>query len=84
LKHLLVTPLQAGQLLQTARKAAGLSQAGLATRLGLGQSRLSKLEQNPGSITLDQLLALCAALSLELSLQERDGSPAPSQARTEW
>ncbi|MDB5912121.1 MAG: transcriptional regulator [Ramlibacter sp.] len=83
MKHILVTPLQVGQLLQTARKAAGQSQAQLAARLGLSQSRLSKLEQNPGSLTLDQLLALCGALALEMSVQER-GAPGAAAAATEW
>jgi HTH-type transcriptional regulator/antitoxin HipB len=83
LKHVLLTPLQVGQLLQTARKAAGQSQAQLAALVGLSQSRLSKLEQNPGSITLDQLLALCGALALELSVQERAPGDGDGGA-TEW
>jgi HTH-type transcriptional regulator/antitoxin HipB len=80
-KHILLTPLQAGHILQSARKAAGLSQAQLAAQVGLGQSRLSKLEQAPGALTLDQLLALCGALGLELTMQPRGEAPA---AATEW
>jgi HTH-type transcriptional regulator/antitoxin HipB len=80
-QHILLTPLQAGRLLQSARKAAGKSQAELAARVGLSQSRLSKLEQNPGALTLDQLLALCGALGLELTVQPRGEAPASG---TEW
>ena len=81
MKHVLLTPLQAGQLLQSARKAAGRSQAELAPLVGLSQSRLSKLEQNPGTLTLDQLLALCGALGLELTVQPRAEAAATG---TEW
>jgi HTH-type transcriptional regulator/antitoxin HipB len=73
-KHILLTSAQLGQLLQSARKASGYSQARLAPLAGLSQSRLSKLEQNPGAITVDQLLALCSGLGLELALQQRGSS----------
>ena len=72
---------QAGPLLQSARKAAGLSQEALARRLGISQSRLSAMELDPGSISLDQLVALCAALGLELVVQSRPG-PAGDLADT--
>ena len=92
MKHVLLTATQLGQLLQSARKAAGHSQADLAALVDLSQSRLSKLEHKPGSITLEQLLALCASLGLELVLQQRgqpDGTgaraqPQPDTAGPEW
>ena len=65
MKYLLRTTYQLGQLLQSARKRAGWSQTELAVRINLSQSRLSKLEQNPGSMTVDQLLALCGSLGLD-------------------
>ncbi|WP_284616420.1 helix-turn-helix domain-containing protein [Aquabacterium humicola] len=74
MKQLISVPAQAGALLQAARKAARLSQTTLAQRLGLSQSRVSAMELDPGSISLEQLLALCAALQLELVMQTR---PAP-------
>lgn len=74
MKHVLLTTTQVGRLLQSARKAAGHSQADLAALIGLSQPRLSKLEQNPGSATVAQLLALCGSLGLELVLQQR-GQP---------
>jgi HTH-type transcriptional regulator/antitoxin HipB len=65
---------QFAPILQAARKSAGLSQTELAQRLGLSQSRMSAMEFDPASIRLDQLLALCSSLHLELVVQTR---PAP-------
>ena len=52
-------------------------------RINLSQSRLSKLEQNPGSMTVDQLLALCGSLGLDLTLQVR-GTDEPAATPAEW
>jgi HTH-type transcriptional regulator / antitoxin HipB len=82
MQHVLLTTMQAGQLLQSARKAAGMSQEQLAARVGIGQSRLSKLEQNAGGLTLKQLLALCGALRLELSVGPKPDSGSPTGS--EW
>jgi HTH-type transcriptional regulator/antitoxin HipB len=67
---LLATP-QLGQTLLAARKARGMSQAALASRLGLSQPRVSFLEQNAGDLSVDQLLAWCAILGLELTIGSR-------------
>lgn len=40
------------------RKALGLTQAEVASRLGISQSRLSELENQPVALTVDRLLAL--------------------------
>jgi HTH-type transcriptional regulator/antitoxin HipB len=46
---------------------------------------VSELELAPGTLSVDQLLALCAQLGLELSVQPRDDSlPAPSTPATDW
>jgi HTH-type transcriptional regulator/antitoxin HipB len=50
-----------------------LSQTTLARRLGISQSRMSAMELDPGSISLEQLLALCGALDLELVIQRKPG-----------
>ena len=41
------TPAQLGLLLQSARKARGMTQAELAARVRLRQSRISQLEKDP-------------------------------------
>jgi len=84
MNHRLVTAAQLGQLLQTARRGAGRSQADLAATVGLSQSRLSKLELNPGTLTVDQLLALCASLDLELTLQPRSAAPDTASQPDAW
>lgn len=74
---------QAAPLLRSARKRRGLSQTDLAGRLGLAQSRVSEMERNPGRMSLDQLLAVCALLGLEVVLQPRGISPAGDGAVSE-
>jgi HTH-type transcriptional regulator/antitoxin HipB len=69
MQHRISTADQLGLLLQAARKAGHFTQARLAAQMGLSQSRLSKIEQNPGSATVQQLLALCSVLGIELLMQ---------------
>jgi len=45
----------------------------LAQRLGISQSRLSAMELDPGSINVEQLLALLAALNHEVLVQPKKG-----------
>lgn len=80
----IVTTLQLGVLLQGARKSRKFTQAKLAARLGISQSRLSDLERMPGSLSVDQLLALCGQLGLQLSLEAPEGKAAPRIENTEW
>ena len=68
MQHRIVSADQLGLLLQSARKAAHFTQVRLACQMGLSQSRLSKIEQNPGSATVQQLLALCGVLGIELMM----------------
>lgn len=94
MKQLLSVAPQLGPILQGARKAAGLNQTQLASRLGISQSRVSALEQNPGTITVEQLLALCGALGLEVHVASKPvpASESPTQSwhvserppSTEW
>jgi HTH-type transcriptional regulator/antitoxin HipB len=69
MQHRILTADQLGLLLQAARKAGHFTQARLAAQMGLSQSRLSKIEQDPGSATVQQLLALCSVLDIELVMQ---------------
>jgi len=64
---------QIGLLLQSARKAGHFTQAHLAAQMGLSQSRLSKMEQSPGSATVQQLLSMCSVLGIDLVMQRRFG-----------
>lgn len=70
--HPLATALQLGQLLKAARKRRKLTQAAVASRIGLSQNRLSYLELHPDEISVKQLLAWCATVGLELRMGDRD------------
>lgn len=75
----LVTAQQVGHLLVARRKALSLSQAEMAQRLGISQSRYSEIETAPERITLERLLAIAAALGFEVALQERPASTTTSE-----
>jgi len=81
--HTLITASQLGSILQAARRAKGLTQSTLAGRIGMSQSRVSHLEQNPHDLNVAQLLAWCSALGLELAVGARGGH-APSRTQTDW
>lgn len=80
--HLLITAPQLGQLLVSTRKRRKLTQAAIASRVGLSQNRISHLEKHPEEISIRQLLSWCSALELELRMGERDTTAASSTA--EW
>ena len=79
--HLINTPKQIGTNLSSRRKHLDLSQAEVASRLGLSQNRLSELESRPETMTVEQLLALLNVLGLEMGLREQD---ATSKPKAEW
>ncbi|KGD88041.1 XRE family transcriptional regulator [Achromobacter sp. RTa] len=82
--QVLVTATQLGAELQAARKVKGLTQSALAERIGLSQSRVSHLELNAHELSVEQLLAWCAALGLELALAPRGSDDLPSGNPPEW
>lgn len=84
LSLVLVTAAQLGAELQAARKAKGLTQAALAGRIGLSQSRVSHLELNAHELSVEQLLAWCAALGLELAVGQRGSGKPGSGGQPEW
>jgi len=80
--QVLVTAPQLGQLLVSTRKRRKLTQAAVASRVGLSQNRISYLENHPDEISVRQLLSWCAAIGLELRLGERETLTANSAV--EW
>lgn len=77
------TPAQLGLLLQSARKARGMTQAELAARVRLSQSRISQLEKDPAELSAERLLAWCSTLGLELSVGRR-GEASPKTDKAAW
>ncbi len=65
---------QLRQLLRSLRKARGWTQADLAQRLGVVQSRVATIERDPGAISVEQLLHILALLGAQMVV--RDGQPA--------
>ena len=75
-------------LLQGFRKAAGLTQAQVATRLGVTQQTLSALERNASSVSAARLMKLLAVLGVELVLRQpgvgADARTAPAAPPPQW
>ena len=66
-------PIQSpGQLsahLRALRKARGLSQAQLGAVLGVGQTRIARIEGDPTAVSVDQFLGLLGALGVQVVLR---------------
>ena len=74
------TPQQLGAVLQGFRKQHGLTQAQVASKVGLLQSAVSELELDSSTASLNRIFKLLAALDLELVVQSRGAS----QKVSEW
>ena len=87
MNQVITLPKQLGPVLRSARKAAGLTQATLARRLGVSQSRVSDMETDPRSLSLDQFLQLLSLLDLEMLVQpkhKRVSGPSQSTTSSSW
>jgi len=73
-KYPVRTPEQLIPLFQAFRKQQKLTQAQLATRLGVGQQTVSQLERHPDKATFERLLRALAAMDVEMILV-RKSSP---------
>ena len=65
------TPRQIGSIIQRARKNRNWSQQHLAERAGLRQATISVIESGEKPAKLESILAILAALELELRVGER-------------
>jgi HTH-type transcriptional regulator/antitoxin HipB len=77
MRQLITTPGQVGEIFRGRRKALGVSQQELATKVGVTQGRLSTLESDPASLPLERLLLLAKLLGLELILRDQADEPRP-------
>ena len=66
-------PIQSpGQLsahLRSLRKSCGLNQMQLGARLGVGQTRIARIERDPTVVSVEQFLALLGALGVQMVLR---------------
>ena len=73
-------PIQSsGQLsshLRALRKARGLSQAQLGAVLGVGQTRVTRIEHDPAAISVEQFLGILNALGVQMVLRPTGASRA--------
>lgn len=73
-----------GQLICIARKSKKLSQGSLAAQLGMSRATISGIENGTvAEIGIRKILAICAALGLELLAQERTQRPTLQQLMKE-
>jgi HTH-type transcriptional regulator / antitoxin HipB len=71
--------------LRSLRKRLNLTQAQLGTRLGVEQARIGKIERNPGSISVEQLLQLLTALECELLIRPKSTkSKVTAERKVAW
>lgn len=82
------TEAQIGMLLQSFRKARGLSQAELADQLGISQQNLSDLERNAAKASTGRLFRILALLKVELvfrdTLAAETAAPGNADSPAPW
>lgn len=66
-------------IISARRRALGMSQQVLASKLGLNQRSISAIELGSRALTLDRLLEILNVLKLDFAVQDRG-----SATKTEW
>lgn len=81
-------PAQLTHHLRTLRRRKGWNQAQLGAALGVGQARIARIEQDPGSISVEQLLRILGLLDTRVLLRAREGASRaclpPDPAGLDW
>lgn len=63
------SPGQLSSHLRSLRKSRGLNQVQLGAVLGVGQTRIARIERDPSLISVEQFLALLGALGVQMVLR---------------
>ena len=71
---------QLQQHIRALRKARNLTQAQLAHKLGVGQSRMADIEANPSAVSVEHLFKVLAALDAQLVLRDISATTAQGTA----
>jgi HTH-type transcriptional regulator / antitoxin HipB len=58
-----------GKVIRQTRKARKMTQEELGKLIGVQKAQISRLENNPGNVTMDTFLRVFAALQAKVSLQ---------------
>jgi HTH-type transcriptional regulator/antitoxin HipB len=70
MRYSIQAPSQLASHLRALRKSKGLSQLDLGKRLGLSQARIARIEGDPLSISVEQLLRVLGALGVRVDLDD--------------
>lgn len=70
---------QLQQLLKSLRKSRKMTQAELARRLGVVQSRVADIERDPGAVSVEQLLQVLAMLGAQVVVRETATGPSATK-----
>lgn len=63
------SPGQISAHLRSLRKSRGLNQMQLGAVLGVGQTRIARIERDPTAVSVEQFLALLGALGVQMVLR---------------
>ena len=69
-------PSQLGPNLRSLRRARKMTQRDLAARLGVTQARVAAIEANPAAVSFGQVMAILAALGVDIALRPRPATDA--------
>jgi HTH-type transcriptional regulator/antitoxin HipB len=81
--YLISIPDQLAPQLRSLRKVRMLSQADLALKLGVSQSRIAAIERNPAAVSAGQLLDMLKVLGVELVLRDAHAQVAITSAESD-
>ena len=81
MQQLVNTSTQVGAIISARRKALGISQQELASKIGISQSRLSILEADAAAMPLERLVVLLKLLGLELVIRDKTEGPS---SKAQW
>ncbi len=71
MEYPILTTAQLALHLRSLRKARGLTQAALGKKLGVDQARMGKIERDPASVSVRQLMQLLSLLEVRLVLEDK-------------
>ena len=71
-------------LLSAYRRAAGLTQLEVATRLGVTKARVSQIETAPERVTVAQLFDVLRMIKAEISIGPRSAAPPEPIGTDSW
>lgn len=70
MEYPVLTPAQLALHLRSIRKARQMTQAELGTKLGVNQARVGKIERDPSSVSVGQLMQMLGLLDIRLVLKD--------------